>query len=867
MANSAEIAALFAQGRAAHQRGDFAQAQKDYDAILQRDPKHFDALHLLGLIAAQGGQLEKAKGLFERAIAANPNSASAHSNLGNVLRSARRYADAIASFDRAMALDPRALNALTNRGIAYLEMGRTADALKDFDSALAADPKFILAVYGRGNALRQTGQAAEALAAYDRCLAIEPRFAPAQVDRANLLAQMGRFEDAVAAYDAIIKLAPNYIDGIYNQGVALLRLGRAEEALARFDKVLEGSPDAAGPLVNRAVALVQLYRAGEALRPADHALRLDDKTPLAWAIKGRALLDLGRPDEALVCFDRVLALSPPDAGALTNRAIALGRLHRNAEAFETAEQAAQLDPRFAGAWNSRGHALAAMNRYAEAVESFEKAIEIEPNFDEALANAGAAAFASDQSRKAIGFFGKLVAHNPDFPYALGNALHVAMHCCEWYAFDDLKARAESALQAGRRAIQPHHALVLLGSAAGQRKAAEIWVKDRYARLKPLTAPAVHAHDKIRLAYLSADFRDHPMPYLMLELFETHDRARFETIALSFGRNDGSPMRASLEKAFDRFIDVSDKSDRECVDLLREMEIDIAVDLKGHTDHARPGIFAMRGCGIQVSYMGHAGTTGADFIDYLIADDTVVPEELAQHYSEKIIRLPDTYWVNDPRHTPSAIAPTRSEVGLPEQGFVLCCFNQNVKFTPDVFAVWMRLLQKIDGSVLWLLRTNDLASENLKKAAVSHGVAPERIVFAQRAKVADHLARHRLADLFLDTLPYNAHTTAADALRMGLPVVTCMGESFASRVCASLLQAADVPDTITTSLADYEALALKLARDPAALASVKAKLGGVMNSRLFDTGRFRSHMEAAYIEILARHRRGERPADTRIAPIS
>jgi predicted O-linked N-acetylglucosamine transferase (SPINDLY family) len=275
---------------------------------------------------------------------------------------------------------------------------------------------------------------------------------------------------------------------------------------------------------------------------------------------------------------------------------------------------------------------------------------------------------------------------------------------------------------------------------------------------------------------------------------------------------------------------------------------------------------MRGCDVQVSYMGHAGTTGADFIDYVIADDVVIPDGLARHYSEKIVRLPDTYWVNDSRRRPSDAMPTRASVGLPEQGFVFCCFNQNVKFTPDIFAVWMRLLRDVDGSVLWLLRTNDLAAENLKKAAGKEGVAPERIVFAPRAKLEDHLARHRLADLFLDTLPYNAHTTAADALRMGLPIVTCMGETFASRVCASLLRAADVPDTITNSLADYEKLAVNLARDPAVLSALKAKLGAVMQSRLFDTARFRHHMEAAYVEMLARHRRGAAPADFRIASI-
>jgi protein O-GlcNAc transferase len=376
--------------------------------------------------------------------------------------------------------------------------------------------------------------------------------------------------------------------------------------------------------------------------------------------------------------------------------------------------------------------------------------------------------------------------------------------------------------------------------------------------QPLWNGASRRHDKLRIAYLSADFRRHPVASLIAELFELHDRARFEISGISFGPDDQSDMRARLVRSFDQFHDVQSKSDRDVAKLLNDMQVDIAVDLNGRTEDSRLGILAHRPTPVQVTYLGYPGTTGADFIDYVIADETVLPFDQQPFYTERIVHLPDCYQVNDSTRKIAALSPSRSKAGLPDEGFVFCCFNNNFKITAPVFDVWMRLLGLVEGSVLWLLQ-DDAARENLSKAAAARGIDPARVVFAGLQEPQAHLARHRLADLFLDTLPYNAHTTASDALWAGLPVLTCKGGAFAGRVAASLLHAAGLPELATGDLGEYEALALRLATDPSLLGGFRHRLAQTRAScPLFDTDRFRRHIEDAYITMWEIQQRGESP---------
>jgi protein O-GlcNAc transferase len=363
----------------------------------------------------------------------------------------------------------------------------------------------------------------------------------------------------------------------------------------------------------------------------------------------------------------------------------------------------------------------------------------------------------------------------------------------------------------------------------------------------------YKHDRIRIAYVSSDFRSHATSYLIAGMIESHSREKFDVTGIALQPEDPSEIGQRMKRAFGQFIDVSGRTDEETARLIRELEIDIAIDLNGHTRNGRAAIFAHRAAPLQVNYLGFPGTMGADYIDYLIADHTLIPTSSQPYYEEKIIYLPNSYQANDRTRPISSKVFTRADCKLPEDRFVFCCFNGAFKILPDVFDRWMRILSQVNGSVLWLLDDNETAASNLKKEAVKRGISAERLVFAARTSLADHLARHRLADLFLDTLPCNAHTTASDALWAGLPVLTQIGESFAGRVAASLLNAIGLPELITTTPKAYEELAVELAANPERLSAIKSRLASNrLTTPLFDIQRFTRHIEAAYTAIYERH---------------
>jgi len=454
---------------------------------------------------------------------------------------------------------------------------------------------------------------------------------------------------------------------------------------------------------------------------------------------------------------------------------------------------------------------------------------------------------------------------PDYDYVRGHLLHAMQHCCDWRDFESRMAHLTELVRSGKRVALPFEFLAVSGSAADQQQCARIHASDRYpASPRPLWRGERYEHGKIRVAYLSADFHTHATAFLMAGVFEAHDRARFETTAISFGPDIEDETRGRLRRAFGRFIDVRNQSGHETARMLRELEVDIAVDLKGYTAHSRTDILSHRAAPVQVSYLGYPGTLGAEYVDYLIADRIVIPEEDQSCYTEKIVYLPESYQPNDSRRAVAARTPTRGEAGLPERGFVYCSFNNNYKITPAIFDVWMRILRRTDGSVLWLLEDNAAAARNLRREAESRGVSSGRLVFAGRVKPDEHLARHRLADLVLDTLPYNAHTTASDALWTGVPVLTCLGTAFAGRVAASLLKAVALPELVTGSLEEYEELAVRLAGEKGMLEDLRARLAdNRATCPLFDTDRITRHIEAAYVTMWERLRRGEPCAGFRV----
>jgi predicted O-linked N-acetylglucosamine transferase (SPINDLY family) len=604
------------------------------------------------------------------------------------------------------------------------------------------------------------------------------------------------------------------------QSVALHQSGKLDEAEAQYKKLLNFLPNNTTLLTNLGTIFLQKSNLEDGVRILDRSLAIDPNQPNALINCGIALKQLKRLDEAVASYDRAIALNPNYAEANYNRGNALQDLKRLDEAVASYDRAIALNPNYAEAYSNRGNVLQELKQFDAAIINYNKAIEL--------------------------------IH--DHQFLNGVRLHTKMYICDWNNYDDEITALAEKIKLNEKASTPFAILALFDSLSLQRKTTEIYVQHKFLIDNALPKLSKYSrHEKIRIGYFSADFRNHPVSHLMAGLLEIHNRSNFEITAFYFGPNVRDAMRRRIEAGVDKFIDVGSISDKDVALLSRSMEIDIGIDITGHTAHSRPGIFTNRAAPIQAGYLGYPGTTGASYIDYLIADQTVIPQDHQKYYSEKIVYLPNSYQVNDTKREIADKVFTRQELGIPENGFVLCSFNNNYKITPKTFDGWMRILKKIEGSVLWLLEDNPSAAVNLQKEAQFRGVSKERLIFAQRMKPLEHLARHRVADLFLDTLPYNAHTTASDALWAGLPVLTCMGESFASRVAASLLNAIHLPELITTSQEEYENLAVELATHPEKLQIIKQKLAANrLSTPLFNTKLFTTNIENAYSKMYERY---------------
>jgi predicted O-linked N-acetylglucosamine transferase (SPINDLY family) len=645
------------------------------------------------------------------------------------------------------------------------------------------------------------------------------------LENARRMHRSGNFAEAVRLYAEVLRLDPRQFEALYALGYLRFQAGQY----------------------------------GDAERLMRQAVEINPRMAEAHFIQGCCLHRLNRIEDALTAFDRAVANKPLFVEALINRGAALMALNRHNEALKDFRAVIAVNPTIAGVWSNCGGILQNLNLHEEALACLDRALAIDPNLTEALANRAAALMALKRFGDAAGAFEKLLKAHPDLPDVHGLLVFCRLQACDWRRLTQDRVDIAASVAAGKSVIQTLINARLSNSPADQLQCARIFARRWPASPNPLWRGEPYHHDKIRVAYISADFRDHATSWLAAGLFEHHDKSRFETLAVSLYADDGSETRARIKGTFDAFIDAERRTDAEIARILRQTEVDIAVDLMGFASGCRPGILALRPAPLQVGYLGYPGSMGASYVDYILADRIVIPAEHRRFYTEKIAVLPDTYQCNDSKRRIAEKTPSRAEAGLPAEGFVFCCFNDNSKITPEIFDVWMRLLKDVDGSVLWLLENNPEATRNLRLEAEARAVDGGRLIFAAQAQQAEHLARHRLADIFLDTLPYGAHTTASDSLWAGLPVLTCMGTSFAGRVAASLLHAVGMPELIASSLEDYAALALKLARDPTGLAAVRSKLARHRGTYpLFDTARFTRNFEAVLAAMHARRRNGEPP---------
>jgi protein O-GlcNAc transferase len=631
---------------------------------------------------------------------------------------------------------------------------------------------------------------------------------------------------------AALRANPGDLESLYLLGSSLLFQDRFQDALAPLSEVVRTGPrrGACHRLGYCHLALGDFKSAEQLLRReiAAYPDLVDAHNTL-----GVALINQGRPHDALAVFLEAARLDPRSATANNNVANVLGELGRNEEALPYLQKVIEANPSLADARHNLGMLLQKLKRHEEAAASLDEALRLAPRA----------------------------------AYTLSSLVWNELAVCRWDRLTPHVDALRSQVRRGEIPAEPFVLIAVSPSPEEQRLCAQRHVREKLPQRPPLWQGPRYRHDRVRLAYLSADYSEHATAYLAAGLFERHDRSRFEVIGVSYGPDDHSPMRQRLVRAFDQFVDVRSRGDEETARLLREMEVDVAIDLKGYTTGARPAILSYRPAPVQASYLGFPGTMAAPFIDYIVADRWVLPEEDRLHYTEQVVYLPDSYQVNDAARRVAERTPTRAQVGLPQDAFVFCCFNNSYKIMPPVFAVWMKLLREIPQSALWLLEDSAEAIRRLQQAAQAAGVDPARLVFAARVAPAEHLARHRLADLFLDTLPYNAHTTASDALWAGLPLLTCVGQTFAGRVAGSLLHAVGVPELVTRSLHDYATLALELARAPGRLADIRGRLERNRSTTpLFDLERFRRHLEAAYLTMWKTSQRGAPPRGFAVAPL-
>ena len=713
-------------------------------------------------------------------------------------------------------------------------------------------PAALQALYAQALRHHQAGQLGAAEAAYRQILAADPRHSDSLHLLGVIAHQLGRHDQSAALIRQAIALAGAAAPAPYhlNLGSALQGQGRLEEAAASLRRALVLKPDHVLALCNLGNVLIELGRFDQAIAQHQAALALNPDFAEGHYNLGNALKAAGRFDEAAGAYRAALGLNPRLPAAQNNLGIVLAEMGLWSQAAEAYRLALGLRPDHALAHSNLANALSQMGRLDEAADGYRAALRLAPEMIEATYNLGMALEQLGRREEAAHWFRRALALRPDHVHARLRLLHNLQHLCDWPQIAALEDQVLAGVRAGAEAITPFPLVALAATPADQLACARAYA----ATLAPpkgqvLARRPAHGGGRIRLGYLSCDYHAHATAYLIAELIERHDRTRFEVIGYSFGPDDRSAIRQRLIAGFDRFVELGGLSHRAAAQRIWDDQIDILIDLKGYTQDSRSQILAFRPAPIQVNYLGYPATMGADFIDHIIADAVCIPPGGEGSYSEQVVRLPGCYQPNDSQRQIATRTPSRADCGLPEQGFVYGCFNNSYKITAALFDVWMRLLRATTDAVLWLLESNASVRANLSREAAARGVDPQRLVFAPRRPLDQHLARHRLADLFLDTTPCNAHTTASEALWAGLPLLTCLGATFAGRVAASLLSALDLPELICADLAGYEAAALRLAANPDDLAELKARLARRRaTTALFDGAAHARDLERALAQV-------------------
>ncbi|MEO5338915.1 MAG: tetratricopeptide repeat protein [Magnetococcus sp. MYC-9] len=797
-----------------HRAGQLPAAEAIYRQLLAEQPNQPGVLHLLGQLCYQQGQAQQAAEWIRKATVANPNEPVFWQNLGIILSGMGRQQEAIDCFQRVLAQQPNHHEVLYHLGNCYRDLQKRAEAMACYQKAIEIRPDFFDVHNSLGNLMLAEGKLAEAIACYRRTVEIYPGHYNAYTNLGNALIEQGDTAGALVCHQKALEVQPNLCEAHNGLGNAYKQEGKLEQAIACFQKALS-------------------------INPAYFT---------AYHNQGVTLQLLGRMEEAIDCYRKVLAIQPQSHETYNNLGSALAAQGHMAEAIGYYQKALEIRPSFYQAIGNIGISLQKSGELEQAVVMYRKALDLCPTDRTTLSNLAFALQLQGDVEQSITCYQKVLDMAPDDPEAHGSVLHQMLQICDWRDFQTRLDRMTAVLHSSKREINPFILLSLPSTPEEQRDCAILSSIGKYTVRRDLAATRTYdpQPQRLKIGYLSADYQDHATTHLMAELFELHDRNRFEVIAYSYGQDDGLSMRRRVIAACDQFVDLRTFSHQASAERILADGVHILLELKGYTKDSRLEIPAFRPAPIQGSWLGFPGTVGASFIDFVLTDPFVTPPGFDHHFTEKVVRLDGCYQPNDRKRPIAPHTPSRQECGLPEQGFVFACFNKNYKINPPIFDIWMRLLKKTPGSVLWLFEANHWVVENIRREAEQRGVESSRIYFAPKMPPAQHLARYRRADLVLDTFPYTSHTTGSDALWAGCPLLTYAGETFASRVAGSLLVNVGLPELITYSLEEYEALALELAHDPARLGALRQRLQeNLAGSPLFDSPRFTRSLEAAY----------------------
>jgi predicted O-linked N-acetylglucosamine transferase (SPINDLY family) len=823
---NSQLQSIFQQAIQAFQSGNFDAADLILGGLLQADVNNANTIFELGISYAQANRFTEALAVFYCLKSYQKDDVRIPYNLGLIYSLQGKHELALASYDLALKLQPDDIETLINKGSTCNDIKNYALALEVLEKAIQKRPDIPEAWSNKGIALNNLNLHQESVSAFNKAIKHNPSFHEAWSNKSIPLNRLKRFAEAVEACDKAISLKPDYHEAWFNKGNILNALKRYDEAIAHYDKALSLKPEYAEAWSNKANALHELTRYDEAIAHCDKALSLKPDYAEAWSNKANALYELKRFDEAIAHYDKALSLKPGYAEAWFNKGSTLQKLRRFHEAIAHYDKALILKPDYAEGWSNKGTCLNELKRYEEAMTYYNQALSLKSDID----------------------------------WLLGDFMHLKMKMGSW---NNLQAEAKSLtdkLLAQQKVSAPFQILSLVEDISLHQKCAKIFAEHKYP-FNPILGPIVkrQRNQKIRIGYFSADFKEHPISYLTAQLFELHDKNQFDCIGFSFGPNDRSAIWQRLSQAFHQLIDVTDMPDEQIARLSRDMAIDIAVNLGGYTSGERVGIFAFRAAPIQVNYFGDC-TMGASYFDYIVSDRVAIPESSQAFYTEKVAYLPHSCMLDDSHRVASTRIFSKQECGLPEDVFIFCCFNNDYKFNEIDVESWSRILLRVKNSILWLPENHETFRINIITQFEKRGIGSSRVIFAKRVDLmADHLSRCALADLFLDTHLYNAHTTALDFLKSGVPVLTRPSQSLVGRIAAGLLNAIGLPEMITSTQGEYEALAIQLATEPEKFAAIKQKLRENMTTApLFDTPQYTKDLEAIYTQMYERYQHDLEP---------